>query len=167
VNGTKRILGSSAVALLAAGGGWMLADYTKPELASGILQILGLIVSVSTTVYFQALRRIEEAREKVLLDQPHKSWFRRKLDARKTILLRRWAVAFSLSLLSAGIGVALKSYPMLLLLLAGYALLSLAILCVMLMAIEFHMTTGLFNRLQDDAEQRKQKRELTAKINVA
>ena len=162
----KRILGSSIVALLAAGGGWFLAAHTTPDLAFGLLPVLGAITSVTTTLYFQVLRRVEETRDKVILDEPHRTWFREQLDDRKRTLSRRWAIAFCFGLLSAGIGVSLKFYPFILLLMAGYALLALALLSVMLMAVEFKMISDLSAELHDDAEARKRKRDFAAKINA-
>jgi len=140
---------------MAAIGGVTINVFAQPELAYNLLPVLGGIVSIATTVYFQVLRRVEETREKAILDEPQKSWLRKKLDARKGVLFRRWMIAFTFGLISAGLGVALRSYPVFVLIVVGYALLGLAILSVILMALEFKMISDLATKLQDAAEERK------------
>ncbi|MEI9997809.1 MAG: hypothetical protein WDO13_00845 [Verrucomicrobiota bacterium] len=48
----------------------------------------------------------------------------------------------------------------------GYGLFGIALLSVVLMAVEFKMISDLATRLQDDAESRKRKREFMEKIDA-
>jgi hypothetical protein len=114
------------------------------------------VASISTFFLGQIFGRFEKLIE-FPLDSLQQDAFRRKLRKRRSRLIVKWSVGLVFGILAIAFGNALKITKLSVLAGMGTALVTVSLMCLILLIIEFVALSNLLDQLKEQTESRKKK----------